>query len=315
MSGFLLFKRGMLRGWTTLKRERGWGTSLWALLGVVVLAQVFLLACIGVQGVGALLRSQTDLRLQVREGATDRQVQEFFAALQQQPFVSSVAYITREQAYERERRTNPDLVGFLEKFNIQNPFPDTLAVTLGNLSLYEDFEAFVREEAWREVVDPAFLSQATDQEQQLHQMLRLTEAGRSVMFFFFALTGGILLFVVVELVRRRAYLRREEVFVERMSGAQEASVVLPFATEAAVLLSTALALSFVFLVLLLFSLPVFLPAIAEGGTFTALRGEVQTLLLTAGPAIIVAEFLLAPAMGFLGAFLGTRGQRLSLASV
>ena len=58
----LLLKRGAVRGWTTLRRERGWVTSLSALLGVVVLTQAFLLAWFGVQGVETLLRSQTDLR-------------------------------------------------------------------------------------------------------------------------------------------------------------------------------------------------------------------------------------------------------------
>src|SRR5438874_2128329 len=138
---------------------------------------------------------------------------------------------------------NPDLIRFLEQFNMKNPFSDTVAVTLKTLSSYDAFSAFVRQPQWQAVVDPAFLPQASGQEQEVRRMLRLTDAGRSVAIALLLLTGGILLFVVVELVRRRSYLRKEEVFVERMSGAPESSVILPFATEATVLLMLALLLS------------------------------------------------------------------------
>ena len=294
---------------TTLHRERGWGTSVWALVGVTLLVQIFLVLCLGVQGVDQLLRTRTDLRLQVQEKVTDRQVQEFVAAAQQSPGVSAVEYITREQAYERERKSNPDLVSFLEQFKIDNPFPDTIAVTMDDLGSYDTFATFAKQPQWQGVIDPAFLSQATGQESELRRMLRLTDAGRSLSFFVLLLTGGILLFIVIELVRRRAFLRREEVFVERMSGAQEASVVLPFATEATILLFGALAMSLACLFLLLFLLPLLVPALGDTGTFGALRSEVGRLLAVFGPMLIVVQFLLAPGIGFVGAFLGTRGGR------
>ncbi len=311
----LLLQRGIRRGVVTLLRERGWWTSLWALTGVVILAQLFLVVWLGVAGVETLLRTQTDLRLQVQDAATDRQTQEFIAAAQALPIVTDVAFITREQALERERTLNPDLLRFLEQFNIQNPFPDTVAVTLRDLSDYEAFSAFVQQPEWRSVVDHAFLSQATDQELQLRQMLRLTDAGRTVAGIFLSLTGGILLFIVVELVRRRAFLRREEVFVERMSGAQEASVVLPFATEAGLLLAIALGLGLVFLVFFLFALPLLVPALADGGAFALLRTHVSALLFRYGPGLIAMQFVLIPLVGFAGAFLGTRGGRMTLAGV
>ena len=309
----LLLKRGVRRGYTTLKRERGWATSLWALLGVVVLMQVFLVMWLGVQGVDSLLRTQTDLRLQVKEAATDHDVQQLLISIKALPGISTVEYITREQAYERERAANPDLIRFLEQFKIQNPFPDTVSVTLKNLSYYNQFLTFLKQPDWRTVVDPAFLSQATDQEQGLRQMLRLTDAGQSVATLFLFLTGGILLFVVVELVRRRAFLRREEVFVERMSGAQEASVVLPFATEATILLVTALLLSLACVLLFLLAFPLLIPALGDSGTFGELKAEVGSMMVSTGPTLFLIELVLAPLAGFAGAYLGTRGGRGSLA--
>lgn len=311
----LLIKRGIRRGILTLRRERGWAMSLWALMGVVLLAQVFFVAAIGIEGIQTLLRTQTDLRLQVQDDATDRQIQEFLVAARALSYVSDIAYIPREQTFERERMTNPDLAAFLEQLKIENPFPDMIRVTTRDLAAYEGLSTFVQQAQWNTVIDPAFLSQATSQEQELQAMLRLTESGRSLTLLFLALTGGILLFIIVELVRRRAFLRREEVFVERMSGAREASVILPFAAEAALLLTAAVVLSGAALFLLLPALPLLVPSLGEGGVLEELRKEVRGLIAAYGPGLFLLQLLLAPLAGFVGAYLGTRGQKLTLTSV
>ena len=144
-------------------------------------------------------------------------------------------------------------------------------------------------------------------------MLHFTDAGRSLAGLVLLLTGGILLFIVIELVRRRAFLRKEEVFVERMSGAQEASVILPFATEASVLLFVALLLSLGCLLLFLVLLPQLVPSLTDAGIFGPLRTEISRLVLLYGPTLFVIELLATPGVGLVGAFLGTRGGRGSLA--
>lgn len=296
----------MRRGVLTLLRERGYGATLLALFGVVLLMQLLLVTALGVRGVHNLLQSRLDLRLQVQETAADQSVQEFLVAVRQLPYVSQVTYITREQAYELERKRNPDLVAFLEQFKIQNPFPDTVAVSLKSLSDYDTFAQFSRQPQWRAVVDPRFLSQATDQEKEVHELLSLTDAGGALALFFLALIAGILLFVLIELVRRRALQRSEEIFVERLVGAQEFSVLVPFATEAALLLLGAAVLSALFAALLLLLLPSVIPALSPGGPFAALQAEMQRLLPFALPPLLIGELLFVPAISVLGAFLGMR---------
>ncbi len=308
----LLCKRGLRRGFLTLGRERGWGGSLGALTGVVMLVELFLVAWMGVIGLETMLRTQADLRVQVRSGATDRQVQEFMIAARALPFISHTSLITREQALERERMANPDLVRSLEQANIQNPFPDTVSITLLNFSDADALSAFVKEQQWQSIIDPASLLQTAAERSRLQDMLDLASTGRIVAILLVSLTAAILFFVVVELVRRRAFLRKEEVFVERMSGAQEASVVLPFATEASVLMVLALVIGLACLTLFLLALPSIVPALADDGVFAALRDQTGALLMRYGPVLIVLQFLLIPVMGFGGAVLGTRGGRVGL---
>ncbi len=304
----LLLSRGMRRGWLTLARERWYGATLLTLFGVLLLAQLLLVVTLGVQGMHQLLQSRLDLRLQVQEGALDQDVQQFLVAVRTLPYVAHVTYITREQAYEQERTRNPDLIAFLEQFHIKNPFPDTIAVTLSSLDRYDAFAEFSRQAQWRTVVDPTFLSQATDQEQQVHALLRVTDAGTALVLFFLLLIAGILLFVLIELVRRRALMRREEIFVERLVGAQEFAVLIPFATEAALLLLGAVLLSSIAIVVLLFALPLVIPALSAAGPFAALRAQMAMLLPLRLPLLFLLELLLVPVLALAGAYVGMRPQ-------
>ncbi len=301
----LLITRGIRRGLLTLRREREYGVTLAALFGVLLLCQMLVGVTIGIQGLHGLLQSQLDLRLTIQDTATEPDVQEFIGALKDLPSVRQVTYVTKEQAYERERGRNPDLVHFLEEFKIQNPFPDTLAVSLASLKDYDAFETFVRQEQWAATVDPSFLSQSTSQEQEVRQMLRLTETGRMLAFGFLAVLALVMLFVLIELVRRRAMQRREELLVERLVGAPELSMLVPFATEAATLLLASLILSVLAMGAILWLLPSVLPVLASG-SFAALHGQVVGLLWFWLPLIGIAEIVLLALLACAGAYIGAK---------
>ena len=151
-------KRGMHRGFTLLLRERSWGTSLGALVGVMILVQMLLTSLFAVAAVQHLLASRADVRLEIRTDATRAATQQFLSALKALPYVSDATYITREQAYARAAKEEPDLVSFLEKFGMGNPFPDTVGVTLSSLDDYPLLSTFITGAEWQKVADPTFLS-------------------------------------------------------------------------------------------------------------------------------------------------------------
>ncbi len=305
----LLLRRGMRRGVLTLWRERGWGTTLAALTGILLIAQLLVTSALAAQALEVLVRSETDLRLEILGGATPQRQKEFFAAVQARPEVAQADYITKERAKELERQRDPDLVAFLDTFKLSNPFPDTISVTLRTLDDYDAFARFVRSDEWRGVVDPGFLSKATDQEARIHELIGLTQAARLLAFVFLGLIGIVLLFVVMELVRRRALMRSEEVFIERLFGAQDTAILLPFIVESMLLLFLSLIITSALLAAFLFVLPTVAPVLAEGGTFAGLRRQMVPLVQTVLPLFVGLEFLLVPVLAAFGAWFGM-GQQL-----
>ncbi|NOS68237.1 MAG: hypothetical protein HOO67_07850 [Candidatus Peribacteraceae bacterium] len=285
------FLRPLRRGLLNVRRSRGTFFGVAALFGVVLIAQAFLALGLGTQVFA--VRSEFSIPLLTR--ATDREVQQFFASARQLPGVSSVEYVPREKAMELERAAHPEVVTLLES-DALNPFNDTAIIMLTGLSAYDEFAAFVQHPYWNNTVDPAaFAAIAAQREEQLSALQQARWTG-SVAFLLLGLASVALFLVVLELTCRSALGRQQDLFVERISGAEELSITLPFAVEAVVLLSIALLLSLVCAALAAYALPSSLPVLAEA----------KRLIAANTPALIVAEIIAVLLMGCVGAVLGIK---------
>ena len=301
---FTTWRRGICRGFVTVWRERGWVTAFGALTGVFLLLQLIIIVLMGVEGLESLLKSRTDLRLEIIAEAKDQDIQNFLSSMRELPYVDNSIYITREQAYSQMKEHDPELITFLEEFELENPFPETVAVTLNSLDDYDQFAIFIKEDQWHTVVDPSFLSAKTDQEAYVYELIHFTNTGRALAIFFLILTIGILIFVTTELVRGRVLRRSEEILVEHLSGAQTLAILLPFIVEAIILLAISIAGSFLITIGILFALPQVVPAITQQGSLQAIGEEIEILIRTRAPTILLIELLAIPVIGWIGAWLG-----------
>ncbi|MDD3896226.1 MAG: permease-like cell division protein FtsX [Candidatus Peribacteraceae bacterium] len=303
-STLALWKRSIRRGYDNMLRERNRLATWSALTGIFLLLQGSILVFLGIVGAESFLKSRTNLHLELLDAANDQEVQTFLSAVQNLPYVEQVNYITKEQAYAKMKEHDPELIAFIEELKLENPFPETAAVTLGRLDQYESFAGFLREERWRSIVDPSFLSQKTNQEAYVYELLQFTGTGRIAAIFFVVLTAGILLFITTELVRERVLRRKEEILVEQLSGAFSFNILLPYAMEAIIVLAIAAAMSIALcagigmLLLQIAPLPEGESAIGQ------LWESIYPLIGAYAPIILLLEIIAIPLIGWLGTWLG-----------
>ncbi|OGJ67752.1 hypothetical protein A3J34_02280 [Candidatus Peribacteria bacterium RIFCSPLOWO2_02_FULL_51_10] len=303
-----ILRRGLLRGLQNVLRQQGWAMSLGSLFGVLFLGQIIVLLTFGAHAGLTLVKEQTDLRLEILDSATDIQIQDLYQNIRQLPYVSDVIYITREQAYERQKNRDPELTGFLTRFGIENPFPETLGVRLRNLEDYPEFVRFLKQPVFTKVVNPSFLSETTDQERQVAKIAEAAVTVRSLLLLIVGLLVMVILFVVVELVRRRAAAKREELFVEQLVGADRFTIFLPFCTEMFCLLSLALIISAGFAAMVIYFMPSFLPVLAFGGAFGIWFQAVSALLAASLGWLLPLELGVILIVALLGTFIALKSQ-------
>ena len=299
---------GIRRGFRQIARDRTWGATLLLLTALMLLMQLLVVFLLGIEGMNRTLTSRAALTIEVLPSAQQQDIQELNAALRGEAYVSDVAFATREQALEREKKRDPELVQFLEEFKIDNPFPDTFSITLTSLDYYTAFQAFVEQDRWKSVVNPSFLSSATDQERQMQTLLQVTGTVRMLVSVFVVIAFIVLCFVVLEWVTRSLARRARELLLEKMLGAPPLGILLPLVTEMASLLLLSLFLGTAIIALLVVMLPTLLPALALEDVFVELQGQVVLLLKTVVPWILPIEFLMMPVLALGGALLGERAS-------
>lgn len=303
-----LLHRGILKGLRTLRRDRQWSGNLGALLGTFVLVQMLVIGLTCMAVASEQLGERTELQLELLGSASDASISDLMNTLQNLPYVAKVTFMTREQAYDRARKTDPDLIGFLEQYGIRNPFHDAVNVTLTSLAQYRSLLGILQDEQWQRIIDPSFLSDANAEQAYMTGLLKLTLGLRSLTLFVLGCSILTLLFIVMNLTRSRALVRSQEVLVERLAGAQSATILIPFVAEASVLLIASALGSALLVISMVTVAPFFVTALQPSGIFHALWSSTQSMLLIAIPTALATEILVAPLLGWIGTWMGIGQQ-------
>ena len=162
----------------------------------------------------------------LEDNATALEVRELQGRLEVLPQVTSVEFISKDEAlrrYREERAANgqPDLTAFLP----ENPLPASLEAKLVSPEEYRSVVAFLEgEEIVRKVQN---IEDTTD------RLVTLTNFLRTFGVLLLAVIGAIVLFIIINTIRLAVLNRAEEIEVMRLVGASDAFIRWPFVFEGA----------------------------------------------------------------------------------
>jgi len=293
------WKRGFKKGLTVFCRRKDWcGLSFLHLTGILFLVQFFVIALVGVQGVTLFLLSRTEVHLEVHERASDQGIREFYAAIFALPYVEDVSYVTREQAYEREREDDPDLISFLEEFGLENPFPEMFSIHLRAFEYRPTLRAFLEQSRWQGVIHPLFLSEASGQERHIYALVTLMKALGWVFTVALFVCLFVLLLFLVEMTVRESISDPGTVLVPSTFGADKQQILVPLVTYFTLLLLLSLVASVLLLVLVSMVISFFLPSLGDSEVILRFLNVTLPILRSIIPLVILIEIILSPVVAW-----------------
>jgi len=162
--------------------------------------------------------------------ATDAAVERVRRTLTQETkYVGNVTFVSKAEAYAREKKQNPEAYALLGS----NPLPDTFRVTPdepSNVSKLRDEIAPVSANGERTVVDPA-IDEVKNRRDETAKILGATRVVKLSM----ALLAGLLVLASILLIsntiRLSLFARRREVEVMKLVGATDWFIRWPFVIE------------------------------------------------------------------------------------
>ncbi len=279
-----------------------------AVAGLFTLLGALLLGFLAVRTASDLLRTGATLQLQMERGAESAQVQALHRALLDLPGVSAAVLTTKDQAYLAVRREDPTVVSFIDAFGLQNPFPDSIAVTLASSDAYPAAMALLQDARWQGVVAPEFVAAAAARQAQLSEVLQVTQAGSDAALGIVAVAAAVLLLALVSLLHRRVLQRSADTQTQMLLGAAPSDIFVPLWTETMLILLGGLTVASGLLVGLVFALPSLLPAASQSQFVSAVALSLLPALEQLGPITLGIALLALPLLAALAAAFGLTSQ-------
>ena len=172
------------------------------------------------------VESKVEVVADLEEGVPSSELSTLQADLEALPEVSSVEYISKEEALhryreEREAQGQQDLTPYLP----ENPLPASLEIQLR------------RPEDYRAVADFLTTAPIVDKVQNIQdttdRLIQLSSFLRTFGIVLLAVIGAIVLFIIINTIRLAVLNRAEEIEVMRLVGASDAFIRWPFVFEGA----------------------------------------------------------------------------------
>ena len=205
-----------------------------SVLVTVLVLGVFIPIVQATTGAANEVRSRVIVDVYLKASASDRDVERVRRTLAEDiPHVGSVQYISKQQAYENERRRNPEAYELLG----QNPLPDTFRITPDDpedVGALRDALAPLAAAGGRVPLDPAMeeVKNRRDDTEKLLSATRVVKLTTAVLAVLLVVASVLL---VSNTIRLSLFSRRREVEVMRLVGATNWFIRWPFILEGVVL--------------------------------------------------------------------------------
>jgi len=291
------FNRVFSSGWTNFRRNRyvSIGTT-----GVMSLVLVLFLGMIGMNFLGSVfvqnLENKVDVRLYLKNEATDGDVREMRAELEQLNSVKYVDYVSREQALAdfKERHANDALIQQSLAELPDNPLQAWLNIKARDSSQYASIVGFLEANRFRGVIDKI---NYYDNEAVIARIQGISTAVQNWGMVGTLALALIAVLVAFNTIRLTIFNQREEIEIQRLVGASNWFIRAPFMIEGAIygIFATGIALVIFYGGLQIASpkIALLMPEVSLIGYFVGNGAQIVGLTLGAGVVLGVVSSMVA----------------------
>ncbi len=160
----------------------------------------------------------------LNDSATAQDVAQLKAQLQAMPQVSTVNYVSKDQALKNFQASEPGVANLVDSLP-SNPLPASFEIGLRDPSDYIDVATFLRGQTAVDSVQ--------DIAKTVSQMTSVINVVSTVGIVVLVIVGLTVLFIIVNTIRLAVVARAEEIEIMRLVGASDAFIRWPFVFEGA----------------------------------------------------------------------------------
>jgi cell division transport system permease protein len=228
---------------------RSLATILIISLVLSTLSVAMIVSFVTEQGI-KIINTKIDLSVEVLDTVTLDKINPLIKEIEVLPYVTKVVYISKNQALEDFRQEHPDLPDFLTTYNITNPLPANLRISLTDPKRYADMIDFLDQKNNVSLINIGKARDNYTNRDRIEQLISITDSVKRFLYLFITIFAAIGVLIIVSTVQLSLNSRKKELSIMQVVGASYQRILAPFAIEATILstISTLIALAFLWIV-------------------------------------------------------------------
>jgi len=252
----LSIKRGIKLGLDNFKRNTFLTIATILVAGIIIfIFNIIILTNFTNSAFFKDVNERITLTVFLKQDADFYQTEQIKNRIQEIQSIESVNFISKEKALQDISISYPDEADFLELYNIDNPFPNTLEIKAKSPEDYPKIITQLKSDEFSSVLEIPEDSEKNvlaSVSQNLSKVSSFTKKILLWLILIFA-AGGLLIFI--NALRLTIFSRKNEIYVMRLVGAKYSFIRLPFLIEGIFYSLLAVIFSIALVITLLMTLP------------------------------------------------------------
>lgn len=198
-------------------------------LTLFLISVVILLNIVGIISISTV-KEKVDVSVYFSSSASEVQIQKTRVDIEAIPEVTSVDYITQEQAlaqFKEKYKNNPIISQSLAELS-QNPLQPTLIIKAGDPNQYEKIRSFLEVEKQQGIIERINFDDNRAVIERLDQGVTIVRNGGAILTVIFVLIAIIVMFNTIRLT---IFSRSKEITIMKLVGATNWYIRTPFIIE------------------------------------------------------------------------------------
>ena len=228
--------------WLTIKRtfkealnnfmRNGWLTiaTVLVLLMSLYLVAILYVTTITVNNILQSVQDKLSVSVYFKADTTDKTISDAQTYFQQDSDVKDVQYISKDQAFEDFKKYNandPDIMQSLDEIG-ENPLWSSLVVRANDPQKYEAIVSYVQSSPYRDEISRINYDKTKEAIDKLNSIVKTVDRTGITLSLIFSLISILITF---NTIRVTIYAHKKEIEIQRLVGASNSYIRLPFVFE------------------------------------------------------------------------------------
>lgn len=194
-----------------------------------------------------VVRQKIDVSVYLKDDVSSSQVRQFITEVKKVTVVTSVEYISKDQArksFEQENKAEFDQLQALAQLGQDNPFPASLRIKTSDPNKLEELNAVINGAHNKKFLDEGTpTSYSGSRKEAIDRIAQVSQFSETAGLVAAAVFVVISIMIVFNTIRMAIFNRRDEIEMMKLIGAEKRFIRGPFIVEAAMYGAFAAAIS------------------------------------------------------------------------